>query len=482
MRRKFFTNLSLLIILNLLIKPFWIFGIDLEVQNTVGAEEYGLYFSLFNFSLLFNILLDFGITNYNNRNIAQHNQLLSKSLSNIVGLRLLLAVLYAVVAIVAALFIGYEWRQFHLLLFLILNQFIASFILYLRSNLSGLHYFKTDSIISVLDRSLMILICGFLLWSGIVKTSFKIEWFVYAQTGAYVLTVITTAAIVYSKTDFLKLNFDKTYFIAILKKSYPFAVLALLMMFYYRIDSVMLERMLPDGKEQAGIYAQGFRILDAVTMFAFLFAGLLLPMFSRMIKQKESINNLTLFSFLLLIVPTIGISFAGYFYRIEIIDLLYHQHVQASSSILGILMFCFIGISVTYIFGTLLTANGNFRELNIIAAGGVLVNIFLNLILIPKYYALGSAVASLVTQSLTAIAQLIIVKRTFKFNINLKRILLLLFFVAGVYIISKLSVDINFIWIYKFIGVLIGTLILAFVFKLINLRILFDLLINGDDK
>ena len=482
MRRKFFTNLSLLIILNLLIKPFWIFGIDLEVQNTVGAEEYGLYFSLFNFSLLLNILLDLGITNYNNRNIAQHNQLLSKSLSNIVGLRLLLAVFYAVVTIVAALFLGYESRQFHLLLFLIINQFIASFILYLRSNLSGLHYFKTDSLISVLDRSLMILICGFLLWEGIVKTSFKIEWFVYAQTGAYVLTVIITAAIVYSKTDFLKLNFDKTYFIAILKKSYPFAVLALLMMFYYRIDSVMLERMLPDGKEQAGIYAQGFRILDAVTMFAFLFAGLLLPMFSRMIKQKESIHNLALFSFLLLIVPTIGISFAGYFYRIEIIDLLYHQHVQSSSSILGILMFCFIGISVTYIFGTLLTANGNFRELNIIAAGGVLVNIFLNLILIPRYYALGSAVASLVTQSLTAIVQLIIVKRIFKFNINLKKILLLIFFITGVYIISKLSVEINFNWIYKFIGVLVSTLILAFVFRLINLRILIDLLINGDEK
>ena len=482
MRRKFFTNLSLLIFLNLLIKPFWIFGIDRTVQNVVGATEYGLYFSLFNFSLLLNIFLDFGITNYNNRNIAQHNQLLSKSLSNIVGLRLLLAVLYTVVTIVAALFLGYELRQLHLLLFLIINQFIASFILYLRSNLSGLHYFKTDSLISVLDRSLMILICGFLLWGGIVKASFKIEWFVYAQTGAYVLTVIITAIIVYSKMDFLKLNFDKTYFIAILKKSYPFAVLALLMMFYYRIDSVMLERMLPDGKEQAGIYAQGFRILDAVTMFAFLFAALLLPMFSRMIKQKEAINNLALFSFLLLIVPTIGISFAGYFYRVEIIDLLYHQHVQSSSSILGILMFCFIGISVTYIFGTLLTANGSLRELNIIAAGGVLVNIILNLILIPRYYALGSAVASLITQSLTAIVQLIIVKRIFKFNINLKKIFLLLLFIAGVYIITRLSVNINFNWIYKFIGVLVSTLILAFVFRLINLRILIDLLINGDEK
>lgn len=482
MRRKFLTNLSLLIFLNLLIKPFWIFGIDRTVQNVVGAEEYGLYFSLFNFSLILNILLDLGITNYNNRNIAQHNQLLSKSLSNIVGLKFLLAIVYAVITIAVAVFIGYEWRQFQILFFLIFNQFIASFILYLRSNLSGLHFFKLDSIISVLDRALMILICGFLLWSNYISFDFKIEWFVYAQTAAYILTLFIASIIVYRKSEFLKINFDRAYFIAILKKSYPYAVLALLMMFYYRIDSVMLERMLPNGKEQAGIYAQGFRILDAVAMFAFLFAGLLLPMFSRMIQQKESINKLTQFSFLLLFVPTIGISMAGYFYRVELMDLLYHQHVQVSSNIFGVLMLCFIGISTTYIFGTLLTANGNLKEMNLIASVSVVLNIILNLFLIPKYWALGSAYASLVTQFFTALTQIIIVKRVFKFKVNARILALLLIFILSITFISKISVGINFLWIYKFVAILIITVLLAFILRLINLKLLFKLLVNGDEK
>ncbi|MCK4288280.1 MAG: hypothetical protein KAW86_03670, partial [Bacteroidales bacterium] len=78
MQRKFLTNLALLLFLNFLIKPFWILGIDRTVQNVVGLEDYGFYFVVFNFSLIFNILLDFGITNFNNRNIAQHNFLLNK--------------------------------------------------------------------------------------------------------------------------------------------------------------------------------------------------------------------------------------------------------------------------------------------------------------------------------------------------------------------------------------------------------------------
>ncbi|MFI5220594.1 MAG: polysaccharide biosynthesis protein, partial [Bacteroidia bacterium] len=62
MQKKFITNLGFLLFLNLLIKPFWILGIDRSVQNTVGAEIYGQYYALFNFSFLLNILLDIGIT------------------------------------------------------------------------------------------------------------------------------------------------------------------------------------------------------------------------------------------------------------------------------------------------------------------------------------------------------------------------------------------------------------------------------------
>jgi len=480
LRRNFFTNISLLIFLNLLVKPFWIFGIDRTVQNVVGTQEYGLYFSLFNFSILLNILLDLGINNYNNRNIAQNGQMLSKSLSGIIGLKLVLAVLYALVSIVLAYFIGYSSRQFYILFYLILNQFIASFILYLRSNISGLHLFKTDSILSVLDRFLMIIICGILLWGGISNSPFKIEWFVYAQTLAYTITLIVSVLIVIRTSGFFKLNFDRIYFLAILKKSYPFALLSLLMALYYRIDSVMIERMLPDGKEQAGIYAQGFRILDAASMFSFLFAALLLPMFSRMIKNRQPVASLVQFSFLLLIVPAVGLVFASYFYKLQIIDILYHHHVSYAADIFGILIFCFIGISSSYIFGTLLTANGNLKYLNILSAGGALLNIALNIILIPRYYAWGAAMASLFTQTIIAAIQILIVKKVFHFHISLSKILTLALFILTVWIISRYSVLIQLNWIVKFTAVILLSALFAFLFRLIKLKALYDLLKNGD--
>ena len=480
MKRKFITNLLLLLFLNVLIKPFWIFGIDVTVQNMVGDESYGLYFSLLNFSMILNIILDLGITNYNNKNIAQHRQLLRKHVSNIVGLKFILAGIYALVCIVTALLIGYREVQLHLLIFLILNQFLISFTLYLRSNISGLHLFRTDSLLSVLDRTLMIIICSVLLFTNITNHHFRIEWFVYAQTAAYLLTSLITLAVVLSRTGKLKLYFDRHFFIVFLRKTYPYALLALLMSFYNRIDSVMLERLLPDGKEQAGIYAHAFRLLDAVSMFGVLFAGLLLPIFARMIKQKEEIGSMVQFSFLLLFVPAIVISLSSGFYDQEIMTLLNYSNMEFSASIFQILMISFLGIATTYIFGTLLTANGSIKQLNYMALVGMGINIAVNLLLIPELKALGSAWASLATQLFTALAQTILAVTILKLTVNYRLIAKLGVFIGFVTLMGYISRQID-VWYLGYFTMIAASVLFAFFTRLINLRALTQIIRNDNE-
>lgn len=480
MKKTFLTNLALLLFLNFLVKPFWVLGIDRTVQNVVGAESYGFYFSLFNFSLLLNIILDVGITNFNSRNIAQHHQLLGKYLSNIITFKFVLALLYFVISLLVAVIIGYNREQMQILLILVFNQFVASLVLYLRSNLSGLHLFRTDSFLSVLDRALMILICGILLWGNIVREPFRIEWFVYSQTAAYLITALITFILVLAKSDFFRPRFDVRSFILIFKQSYPFALLSLFMVFYYRVDTVMLERMLPDGKMQAGIYAQGYRLLDAASMVGFLFGGLLLPIFSRMLKKGEPVEQLTQISFLLLITPAILISISCLFFKSEIMGLLYHSHVESSANILAVLMLGYISISTCYIFGTLLTANGNLKQMNILAGSGVLVNVALNWILIPKYQALGSAIASLVTQTLTAAVQVILVYRVFKFAPEMTNLIKFALFAIGLILMGWLLRQLPVNWFYQ-VSILAGAgLLLAFLVRLLNMKILYQILRYGD--
>src|SRR5207253_2207137 len=124
----------------------------------------------------------------------------------------------------------------------------------------------------------------------------------------YALTLVITFVIVIDKARVKRLAWRWPFFLMILKQSYPYAILVLLMTFYNRIDFVMLERMLPNGAEQSGIYASAYRLLDATNMIAFLFAGLLLPIFARMIKLRQSVEEMVRLSFSLLIVPAIIIA------------------------------------------------------------------------------------------------------------------------------------------------------------------------------
>lgn len=455
----------------MLIKPFWIFGIDRTVQNLVGDESYGFYFALFNFSMILNILLDVGITNFNNRNISRYNFLLPKHLSNIVGLKLVLAIVYAIFSLIIAGIIGYSKVQFHLLFFLIFNQFLVSFTLYLRSNITALQFFRTDSLLSVLDRSLMILICSLLLYTNILGGQFSIQWFVYAQTISYIITAVITFAIVLQKAGRFKIRFDLRFFFVFLRKSYPYALLILLMALYNRIDSVMLERLLDGttGHEQAGIYAQAFRLLDAVSMFGALVAGLLLPIFSKMIKEREPIGDVVKLSFTLLMIPAIVIAVSSVYYDVEIMSLLYTSNTAFSADILGILMIGFVGIASTYIFGTLLTANGSMKQLNIMAFFGVLLNVGLNLILIPRMQAYGSAYASLTTQLFTGAAQLVLALVIFKLKPQFSYVLRIFIFTVVVIALAELSQNFDY-WVYGYMAMIAGSVLFALFIRLISIK------------
>jgi len=152
LNREFLINIILLVVINLLIKPIYIFGIDARIQNLVGTADYGLYFALFNFIFLFQVINDPGIQNYNSRFIAQDPKKISFHFSRILGSKVLLGVLFVAVTLCVAALIGYPLSQLKLLGLIAVNFFLATLFIYLRTNISALGMYRKDSYISALDN------------------------------------------------------------------------------------------------------------------------------------------------------------------------------------------------------------------------------------------------------------------------------------------------------------------------------------------
>ena len=470
MKRFFVTNLFFLLTLNILIKSFWILGIDREVQNALSADVYGMYYALFNFTYLFNIILDFGITNYNNRTIAQHTQLLKKYFARIVPLKFALAAIYFVIILIVGAFLGYSSYQIKLLSWMCITQVLQSFISYLRSNITSLMLFKTDSVISVLDRSLLIVFCGFFLWNDSLRPHFTIDHFVYIQTLTMFITFLVALIVCLSKTRLLKLKWNFAFNLHILRDGLPYALLGLLMACYNRMDSVMLLALVEDNGVSSGIYASGFRLVDSANMVAYLFSVILLPLIAKMIKENQRINAVVGAAFHLLLIITLGFVAVSICYSTELMELLYNKHIDESAKVYRILSFCFIPISMTYIFGTVLTANGSLKYLNLVAGLGMLMNIGLNFILIPLFKENGAATTSLITQSVTAILQAWLALKIFKIRFEWRYCLKIVFFVIIVIFISIFAQQLELNWVVRAIITLLFIVIASFLVGIFSFK------------
>ncbi len=429
MQKKLLSGLFWILLANLIVKPLWILGIEVGVQNAVGNEMYGFYFAVFNLAYIFNILLDLGVTNFNTRNIAQHPQLITKHLSGILGLKVCLLGLYLLVTFTVGALLGYGSDEFRLLAWLTVAQFLNSLILYLRSNFEGLLLFKWDSLLSVTDRLLMILICGTLLWGpklSIFNFHFSIYHFVYAQVAAYALTALLALIVIARKAKLhlspFTFHLSPAFSLVILKKSAPFALLVLLMASYNRIDPILLRSMASDG--EAGIYAGAFRLLDALTMVAYLVSVPLLPVFSKLCKEikpdtfhlspfTSQLSDILRLVFWPMMLFAVGVSVVCSIWAEPVMRLLYHENFAPYVPVFRVVIFGIIPIGITYIFGTLLTAGGHLRQLNIFAAMTLVLNIVVNVLLIPRLGATGSAWASLSAQTFMALAQLLLAIRLF---------------------------------------------------------------------
>lgn len=423
MKEKFLSNFLLLFIVNLVVKPAWLFG-DLLVQRTTG-EAYGKYFVLFNLSLLFNMLLDMGTSNYNNRKLAGNPNKFAVYFSNVMTLRLVLSSIYLILLMGTAVIFSYTEKELNFLFVLGLSQILLAFITYFRANLTALGHFKLDSIVSVTDRIMMCILLFGLFYFDAQKVS--ISSFIYVQFWGYITAFLLVLVFLISQKGWVFPRFKWRFKKVLILKSYPYALITILMLLYSYSDSIMLDRMLSNGMWENMIYAQSFRVLMASNNYIYLVAILLLPLFSKMIKKRESVAELLRLSGSLVIYGTLVLALLCSYFSSEFIHLLYahydeslalldrfnsssehvlnEQELVYSAKVFQVLLWSIIPMSFNYIYGVLLTAGGKMKILNQIAGTGVVLNIALNWWLIPNFGAFGAAIASCFTQGLCAVGQ-----------------------------------------------------------------------------
>lgn len=143
-------------------------------------------------------------------------------------------------------------------------------------------------------------------------------WGVVAQCWI----ISTSSAIVFainawSTHRFLPIRWrwDPSFWLTVLKRSWPVGVSIALNLIYYKADALILQYFRPAA--EVGVYGAAYRILEVLITIPFLYAGVLLPVLSRTWEERKPQEMSQLISrsldvMLLLIIPLIvGVRWFG---------------------------------------------------------------------------------------------------------------------------------------------------------------------------
>lgn len=398
MRREFNQNIIILLLLNGIVKPLYLFGVETRVQNLVGIDAYGYYFALLDFVFLFLFINDPGIQGYNAKHVAQNRDAVSTYFSRLLGTKMMLGAAFGILTLLVGHWIGYPAS--YLLVGLLTFSWMSSLFVIMRGTMAGIGSYKTDSILSSIDKLLMLLVIGSIVWFSPYQDSFDMSMYVWLQLTCTGVGVIIFGILLVKKGALSFPRFDLEFSQRVIKQSLPFALIILLTSIFTRIDGVMIERMLPNGAEQAGAYAASYRFIDAGNMLGFLFGGLLLSMYSTLLGSKKDVQSLFESSYAQLLIIGTTVSAICICFSQDLFGFIYTDEYQPYHSLLQVLMISFIPVTVTHSMGSLMQASGSLRALNYLLVVAVLANVVGNYIAIPAMGAIGAAATSVGTQFL----------------------------------------------------------------------------------
>jgi O-antigen/teichoic acid export membrane protein len=189
----------------------------------------------------------------------------------------------------------------------------------------------------------------------------------------------------------------------------------------------LLERIHPNGAYETGVYAAAYRLLDAANMIGYLFASFLLPYIAKQWSKQKDIASVILGSRHLLLMFSITITVIVFFLASWIQQILYHHNDENASTVLQWCIPALIGYSLVQIYGTVMTATGQIISFCYIVLSSVVINIILNLLLIPSLGAKGCCIAALASQWFCGITAMLYVNQKIAISIHLRSMIIYIF-------------------------------------------------------
>ena len=417
------------------------------LARVILPEGFGVISFANSFLVFFSILVNLGFSIVGSREIAKDLNKIKKYANQITSVRLILAVVSSLLLILIAGFIDKPLTVKIVIIISGVNLYSQAFLM--------------DWVYQGNERmefpALRQLITSLLSLIGLVI-------FVHTQNDVIMAMIITVASAFINSVWMLMLylkmygkitfGFDKEFIRELLKSSLPITFSNFFITIYNFMNILMLGFMKSDA--ETGIYTAAFKFVALVITPSAIIQNAFFPLLSRTENPEDRHRIFRIYGNLMFIIGSIlsllVLTFSGFF-----IQTAYGSKYIPSIPVLNILMITVLLMFMNTIFYPALVSWKKEKIVMYAIATGGIINIILNIILIPAYGAMGAAWSTVFSELGVLVGLVFITKRLIGKLFMKEKVIIL--------ILSMLSCCIGYILLnYLFVNTVISGLIAFIIF------------------
>ncbi len=369
------------------------FILTIFFARALGVGQFGSYSFIFAYAWVFSTFIDFGTPLAYTKNIAQNKQLKKEYLENIVSLKFFLGIC----VLIAMVIFGFILKKSVIAIILAgLFVFIDMLNESLKVIFRAYEQLKFEAIGKIVEKVFFFVLgISTILWAifGTISVTKIFLFYVLSSVAGLVVTLYFLR-----RFGTIKLFINTGIWRVFLRESFPYFLMTVFSLIVSRMDAILLGIM--KSEEAVGLYGAANQIVLALGIIPVVLVKAVLPRFASLHEQKAVLRNFFNKMFWASLLMGAVISLAVYLGAPRLIPMLYGKEFAKSIPALQLLVWSFFIISFSTITSFFVIAMNKQTFVMKVLGVAALVNVILNLILIPLYSFMGAAIANIATQVL----------------------------------------------------------------------------------
>ena len=379
----------------------------------LGTERFGEYTTITAYLSMFVILADLGLQALMTREISRLRDGITEIASTFFTLRLLSSAVFLLFGVAASLLFPYSGAVKFGMVIAVSGMFFLSVSQLLLGIFQKHLAMHITAIAEIAGRGLQLLLVYIIFRGNVQYPILTLYLFLGAMSVASLFIFVLQY---FFARKYIKIGWraDFAQWKAILKVSWPIALSIVFTLIYFKIDTIFLSLMKPPG--DVGIYGVAYRVLESLIFFPAMFAGIMLPILSKDAAEADLSNFRETFAKALRVITifAIPVTVGGVILSYSIANLIGGKEFVAAGAPLQAL---FVATGIIFfgnLFGRVIIALDLAKRAILAYLFGVILNVVLNLMFIPKYTYMGAAWTTVATELLiTAFLFYLIWKKAF---------------------------------------------------------------------